>query len=47
MKMKKKLKKKIEKKKLKKKIKIFFEDLKKMIFKIDLQYGEKYMQCHL
>ena len=40
---------KMKKKKLKKKkkIKIFFEDLKKMIFKIDLQYGGKYMQRHL
>ena len=28
-------------------MKIFFEDLKMMIFKIDLQYGEKYMQRHL
>ena len=36
-----------EKKFLKKKIKIFFEDLKKIIFKIDLQYGGKYMQRHL
>ena len=29
------------KKKDQKKMKIFFEDLKMMIFKIDLQYGEK------
>ena len=35
------------KKKQKKKLQDFFEDLKKMIFEIDLQYGEKYMQRHL
>ena len=43
----KKFKKKFKKKKIKKKMKIFFEDLKIMIFKIDLQYEEKYMQRHL
>ena len=37
----------MKKKNFLKKIEIFFEDLKKMIFKIDLQYGEKYMQRHL